>query len=254
MGDNPNIITMVDRVGEILEFIFRNDEPVGVSKIAASLDLPKATVFRLLTTLQKWNMVEKYRDTDDYIMGKAMIRYGSKAKSEIDLIEIAAKPLMDLSNEIGETTNLAIEYNGYVMTLLSEEGESSVLVSKLIPISPLNCSSMGKMFLSHFSDEELENYFKSDLVKKRTQNSILTLDEYLVEKKEILKENVAYDNEEYEYGLSCMACPIKDKNNNIIAAISVSAPTSRLEYKGREYIREKLIKTAKIISENAKYL
>lgn len=254
MDDNANIITMVDRVGLILEFIFQNDEPVGVSKISSSLDLPKATVFRILTTLQKWNMVEKYNNTNDYIMGKSMIRYGNKAKSEIDLIEIAKTPLKNLSSEIGETTNLAIHYKGYVLNLISEEGESSVLVSKLIPISPLNCSSMGKIFLSHYSNDELEHYFRSDLVEKRTQNSITTLREFLPIRKSILKDDIAYDDEEYEYGLSCMGCPIKDNKGNIIAAISVSAPTSRLEFKGKNYAKEKLIETATTINELAKFL
>lgn len=167
---------------------------------------------------------------------------------------MASIDLKKLSHLVGETVNLGIKYGRNVLTVLSEEGESSALVSKLIPISPLHCSSIGKIFLSHLSDDELLEYFQSTSIEKRTNNTIMTYNDFLKVRETILKHNISYDNEEYEYGLTCIASPIRNVNNEIIAAVSISSPTTRLQYKGIEYIKSNLITTIQSIEKNLEYL
>ncbi|WZL72202.1 IclR family transcriptional regulator [Clostridiaceae bacterium 35-E11] len=246
---DSNYITMVDRAFEILEYISNRDKSVGISQIAHELDLPKANIFRILNTLHKWNIVERSHN-DKYDLGKGLIKYGNKAKERIDLISIASPIVKNLSLEIGETVNIGIQYEGNVLTVYSEEGESSSLVSKLIPISPLNCSSMGKIFLAHFTNEEIMKYFQTSNLEKRTINSIVAVEDYLKIRNTILEENIAFDHEEYEYGLTCIAAPIKSIDGRVIAAISVSGPTSRLKFKGMKKIKDKLIDSANTISQS----
>jgi DNA-binding IclR family transcriptional regulator len=108
---------------------------------------------------------------------------------------------------------------------------------------------MGKLFLLKFSDKELKDYFNSSKPEKRTVNSIGDLEDFLKLKKEIERDGVSYDREEYEYGLSCIAAPIYDNSKNIIAAISISGPTTRLRYKGADYLKDLLVSTAQEISK-----
>ncbi|AOT73026.1 hypothetical protein Gferi_07155 [Geosporobacter ferrireducens] len=251
--NDTNYITMIDRAFEILYYISNHQDPVGISQIAKELDLPKANIFRILNTLHKWDIVER-SENDKYILGKGLIKYGNKAKERMNLISISSPIVKKLSQEIGETVNIGIKYEENVLTVYSEEGESSSLVSKLIPISPLNCSSMGKIFLSHATEEELLKYFSSNELEKRTINTIIDIKDFLKIKGSIIEEDIAFDHEEYEYGLSCVASAIKDIDGKIIAAISVSGPTSRLKFKGMEKIKQKLMDCAKSISESTKYI
>lgn len=100
-------------------------------------------------------------------------------------------------------------------------------------------------------EASLKEYFNNKL-EKRTINTIIRLDDFLKEKEEILKKDLSYDNEEYEYGLSCIATPIK-KDGEVIAAISISGPTTRLKFKNYDKLKEKLLEAKKKIEENIIY-
>lgn len=249
MKSDDNIITMIDRACKVLDFIHDAKEPIGVSGIAKDLVLPKANVFRILTTLEKNGFVERDPLTNKYQLGLLFIMYGERVKHRMNLKSITEPFMKKLTTIVGESINLGIVYDQDILVIHREEGESSALISKLIPISPLYCSAMGKLFLAHMSLEELESYFSNVTLEKRTINTIVSLEEFLKERDFILKNGISYDAEEYEYGLSCMAAPIYDCDQNIIASISVSGPTSRIKMKDREKIQELLKESSEDISK-----
>lgn len=146
-----------------------------------------------------------------------------------------------------ETINLAIRNQNKTFIIHSEEGEYYSLQSNMLPESDLYCSSTGKIFMASMSDEELMKYFDENLTK-RTVNTIIEYNEFLKEKQKIIDTDIAYDNEEYEYGLTCIATSIK-VNDELVAAISVSGPTTRLKFKGFENLEKELLLTAKSIEE-----
>lgn len=240
-------VLMVDRAIQIVNTLFQFDTALGVSDISKCLDLPKATVYRILNTLNKGNIIEK-NDNDKYSLGIVFIKYGEKVKSGLDLRTIAGPFIKELSLITGEAVNLGIRNGDSVLTIDSAEGEASVLISKLIPISPLHCSSMGKLFMAYMSDEKIIEYFNVNNVK-RTINTITEYNRFLIEKQKIIDSDISFDNEEYEYGLGCISSPIFDCNHVIAAAISVSGPLSRLNIKGRSKIESNLLKIAKMITE-----
>lgn len=233
-------ITMVERAAQIINEIFLSDEPIGVSEISQNLDLPKATVYRILNTLSQKELITKNPESDKYDLGLIFIRYGEKVKSKLNLKTLAQPFMESLSKAVGESVNLGILHDTSVLTIGSIEGESSVLVSKLVPVSPLHCSSMGKILLSERDDKEIMHYFQSNKVQKRTINTITSYEDFMKEREEIKLKKLSFDREEYEYGLTCIACPITNKNGKTIAAISISGPTSRLNYKGVDNIIHEL--------------
>lgn len=243
------IMPMLERAFEILDYMYSKDEDLSLSTISQDLDIPKTTVFRIILTMQKWGYVEKINDQEQYRLGKALIKIGQRAASGIDITDIAMPYLTELSKEVGESANLGILYENEILSIGNSKGEDFYLISRLIPQSPLNCSAMGKQYLMDFSNKELKEYFKSPKPQKRTVNSISTLEEFLILKEEINKEGISYDREEYEYGLTCMAAPIRDKKGSIIAAISISGPTTRLQFKGEDMLKDAIKRTSLEISK-----
>ncbi|MCT4621835.1 MAG: IclR family transcriptional regulator [Marinisporobacter sp.] len=249
---NYTTITMVERGLQIMNQLFLAEDAMGVTEISQKLDLPKATVYRILNTLQQKNFIKKDEKTDKYELGLIFIQYGEKVKSKLNLKTIAKPFMKNLAEAIGESVNLGIYHEGNVITIYSEEGESSVLVSKLIPVSPLYCSSMGKIFLSTMTKEKIKSYFDTNKIQERTMNTITKYEDFMKEREDILRDVLSYDNEEYEYGLTCIACPIKNKEENIIAALSISGPTSRLKFKEMDDLIKEIRKTVDAISEQIK--
>ncbi|SCZ80306.1 IclR family transcriptional regulator [Acidaminobacter hydrogenoformans] len=251
--DSSNSIVMIERAFDILNYIYDHEKHVGVSQIARDLELPKANVYRILNTLHQMNAVEK-DDDEQYVLGRLLIKLGNKARNNFELSQIATPVLSKLSEAIGESTNLGIMYGESILTVQGFEGEASTLVSKLVPIAPLYCSSMGKLYLAHMPQTELEAYFKGLKVTIETVNTQSTLEGFLKHREGILKENVAYDLEEYEYGLACIAAPIVNSKGTVIAAISISGPRSRLERKGMGMLTDHLKDAAKVLTEMSKYM
>ncbi len=249
MKEQYNYITMIERSSSIIEELYKSSVPLGISEIAKTLDLPKATIYRILITLAKSGFVEKDENDDKYKLGTIYIKYSDKVKSQIDIHNIAEPFMEELAKEIGETVNLAISRENSALNLSRIEGEETVLVSKLIAIAPYYCSSVGKILLSYKSKEEIEEYFKESKIKKRTINTIDNYGEFLEEREKILKNKYAVDDEEYDYGLFCVACPIINSKKEIIAAVGFSGPKSRIEYKGKENMIKKLILYTKSIND-----
>lgn len=227
---------------KILEAISNSSSYIGVSQLSKETSLPKTTVFRLLETLHYLGLI-KQNDNQEYTLGRAFLKYIDKVKNQEDLVSISTPFLKEFASTVGETINLGILYNNEVIYLKSIRGERFTFRVQLLPVAPLYNSSLGKIFLSTFSNEALEDYIHKNIFEKNTINTIVDIDAFKEEINKVKKQNIAYDNEEAEYGLTCVALPII-KSNKVIAAISVSGPTSRLKIKGLNKIIQALQNTA----------
>lgn len=252
--DDKYLVAMVERASKIINYIYEKKTPVKIAEISSNLGIAKATVYRILYTLKKFGYIEQ-DENDEYLLGLAFVVYGSYIQSNLDIKKIA-KPYMEkLADLSGESVNLGIYYKDSVVTIEDVKGEDFYLVSRLIPVSPLNCSSMGKLYLSDYSEEDLETYFKEEKFEKRTINSIIKIEEFREDRENILKTGLSYDIEEYEYGLTCIARGLRDENGNLLATISVSGPSTRLKFKGIEKIEASLMEISQELEANInKYL
>lgn len=244
-------IATIDRMMNILEIIRKSRSPIGVSMISKETGVAKATAFRVLQTLLQYKMVEK-NDHDEYYLGSLFIRYGEYAKRNYSIRSIAEPHLKQLAEETGESSNLGIRNENEVITILTAPGESSIMLVDLIPVSPLHCSSMGKILLSSLSKQEILSYFnEGQPVKKRTVNTLTTYEEFLDFQKNYAATGISYDLEEYDYGLCCIAAPIFNSSGDVIAAMNLSGPLSRLKIKGLNVLERSVRKTSAAISTAA---
>lgn len=245
MRKNDPIKSITNAI-EIMDFVNEN-EINGISAISKNLNIPKTTVFRILKTLESVNFISKVSE-DNYSIGYKIKNYQVGIKRDKFLISKSKAIINDFVEKTGETVNLAVKNdNDKSFIIYSKQGDFYTLQSNMSPESELYCSSTGKIFLSTFEEEKLKLYFEKNL-EKRTVNTITDYKTFCDEKKEILKYSIAYDKEEYEYGLTCIASTIR-MNNEIVAAISISGPTTRLKFKGFEFLESELIKAAKLITE-----
>lgn len=245
MEDNNNVAA-VERVVKIIDAVSRSQKPIGVTALSKETGLPKATVFRFCNTLANLGYLKK-NPNDEFSLGLAFITLGERVKADTNIAELAKPYMEELAEETGEAVNLGIRQDDSVFTLLNVEGQESVLISKLVPICPIHCSAMGKAFLVNASEEEVKRLYSTPL-QKRTVNTRTTYEEFLQDKAFYEEHGLTMENEEYEYGLSCFGAPLYGYNGRLIAGISLSAPMSRMEIKGREKMMKELRSAADKIS------
>lgn len=230
----------------IIDVIANANAKIGVSELSREAHLPKTTVFRLLDSLEQLKIVNK-NDDQEYNLGSFFYKFVAQAKNKNDLIQIALPFMKEFAKKTGETINLGILYNSEVVYLKSITGKYFSLQVKLIPVAPLYCSSIGKLFLSTFSPDKLSAYLKNVDLKKMTVNTITEIRSLKKELNQIKRQQFSYDHEESEYGLSCIALPILRKKR-IVAAVSVSGPTARMKMYGFKKIKTSLKLTVEKIN------
>ncbi|MDD3569530.1 MAG: IclR family transcriptional regulator [Lachnospiraceae bacterium] len=247
MGKTKNIQS-IERAMSILELFEDGNREKSVKEIALKLDLSKSTVFGLINTLANLNYLHQNEDNLKYSLGLKVLALGS-AVSQSNLLSKAANPhLQKLSFKFQETCLLAIEENGFVVYIDKTESSSSISINTRIGTKKdLFCTGVGKCFLAFMPKENADNIINLGL-RKLTPNTIDNASDLEKELNSIRKRGFAFDNEEYELGISCVAVPVFSNSGKIIASISLTGPTARIREIDLTDLSESLKFTAKAIS------
>lgn len=244
-------ISMVDRAVAIAELLADDGGAMGISSIALTLGLPKATTYRLLYTLCQHGLVSKNDKDETYSLGMRWVQFGEVVKSRFQIKKVAHPHMLALAKEVRETVSLGVLSDGQAAIVDSVQGESSLLTAQMYPYAPLYCSALGKALLAFAPTLLQKEYVEQVVFQQRTEHTIKNKMDLYQQLELIREQRLSYDKEEYEYGLTCIAAPVFDYQQQICAAISVSSPTSRLQHKGIEHVEKLLAETAKILSQQA---
>ncbi|MDO5301140.1 MAG: IclR family transcriptional regulator [Tissierellia bacterium] len=237
------IVPMVARAVDILSYLSREGGFHGIHEISYVLDIPKATVFKVLYTLQQAQFITKNAE-DQYALGLAFLTFSSELKNNLDF-RTYTKPIMErVARNCGESVNLGLLMDDTVVVMDTAKGEDFFIVRQLIPYSPLYCSGMGKIFLSSFTQEEFEDYLRRTELAPRTVSTLTDPGALNEDRLRTREKGLGYDREEYEYGLTCIATGIHHQGK-LLAAVSISGPTSRLKHKGMGAMEEAVLELAR---------
>lgn len=227
----------LDKALSVLELMIVEGRDLALTEISTKVGLQKGTVHRILSTMKARKFVQQKPDTKKYGFGIRAFELGSALKKEGFLRNAMMPTLRKLSYQCKEAINASIlEYNEvrYIVHLESEELlRFSIREGTRLPA---HCTAMGKVLLGSLSDQELKRiYGRKSAFKQLTENSIGSLDQLLEAISEVRKKNLAFDHEETLIGVCCVAAPIRNFKNEVVAAISISGPKERMQ---REQIKE----------------
>ncbi len=218
----------VQRAVQVMRLLGRESRPFGVTEVAEALDLPKASVYRLLRDLAEVQCVCS-DERGGYQLGAGLIELGEMARRQIDLPAFARPVLQDLAHRLQETVNLGILHGDAVLVADSvKDAEGPRLTVDLGPVSEVHCSALGKALLAGLPEDRREELLGRIQLHARTERTITSREQLRREVDEVRRTGVAYDREECEPGLFCIAVSIGGVGGSDPAAISVSGPMSRL--------------------------
>ena len=200
-----------------------------VVQLSKRTGISKPGVYRILKTLDSGGFVVRDSDRREYNLGPAFIGLGRATRSSAGLIRVVRPILREIHEKYHETVNLGVLSHGKVIYLDTIESRQRLRVTVPITLQDnVHATALGKAILSAMTSElALETINETELLQ-RTKNTMVTLEELLMATKKSKELGYAIDNEEDEIGFRCVAAPILNAKNFPIAAISVTAPTSRL--------------------------
>jgi len=229
MQSKPTV-QVFERMFLLVDILAKRSLALGLKELSELADLHPSTTYRILNDLIIGRYVEKLPG-NTYRLGLRFLELGNLVKSRLDVREAALSPMRMLHDLIGQPVNLSVRQNDtivYIDRAYSERSGMQV-IRAIGGRAPLHLTSVGKLFLSLDSEDHLASYAERTHLKGQTTNSITTLDKLKKELRIVAKNGVAYDKEELELGVRCMASGIYNDRGDLVAGLSISAPTERLK-------------------------
>jgi IclR family acetate operon transcriptional repressor len=214
----------------ILDHVAASRGPVDVLDIIASLKLPKATAYRLVDWFVTNGYLAREPGRKRLIVGPRLTNLAFGALSASMRNDAPHVVLQRLVRTLDETCNIGTLLNGEVVYLDRVEAEHWPLRLHYTSGSrvPLHCSAIGKLFLALAAAPRRQRLLQSLELRRFTEATIIEPTRLEAELRQIRKEQVSFDREEYLVGVVCMAVPVVGKNGEMLAALAIQAPEARM--------------------------
>jgi DNA-binding IclR family transcriptional regulator len=222
----PNyIVPALARGLEVLELLSQNGRPATVAEITQELQLPRASVFRILYTLQHKGFVETDAAGKTYQVGPGILRLGYQYLATRNIVKVAQADIEQLARDTGVSAHLVVRDGTDIVYLFHAPGNSNFISNLGIGDRlPAHATPAGQLLLSQLSPDELSALYKGrslETLTDQTPRSRRALTEVL---EQALKRGYVISNGSVHAGGKSLAAPILDAAGKIVATIDISGP------------------------------
>jgi IclR family acetate operon transcriptional repressor len=248
-------VAAVDKALDILEFLSRQRREFGLRDLSQALNMPKATLFRYLVTLERRGYVRKDSGNEKYWLGFRILELSNCVLGNMTLHEVALPYMQEILDRFRETVNLAVlEGDEVVYIEILESPQSFKMSSHVGGRDYPHATSVGKAMLAFLPEKEVERIVHATGLPKRTDKTITSHGRLKEELAMIRQRGYAIDNGENEEGARCVGAPIFDHRGGVVAAVSVSGPAFRTSMKEIEELGLALLDVTSQISQKMGYV
>jgi DNA-binding IclR family transcriptional regulator len=222
-------VLVLHKTLDVLEALQRAPAGLTLAALTDELGLPKATIFRILATLESRAYLER-TPSGEYRIGRKLVNDDAARSPSHSCIVRAVHPEMEkLAALCNETLNLGVLDGGEVLVLDTLESSRAVRMSSKIGNRRYpHSSALGKVLLAGLSDKEVRRILKTLGMPAFTPSTIISADKLLLELQRVRVQGWALDNRENEQDGRCIAVPIFGPDRSVVAALSVSGPLPRM--------------------------
>lgn len=247
----PSSIQVIERMMTLLDALAEHPDPVPLKQLAADTGLHPSTAHRILAAMAHSGFVER-GENGVYRLGIRLLELGSLVKSRLSLRETAIADMLALHQKTGESVNLGIRDGDQIVYVeRTSSGRSAVRVVHIVGArAPLHTTATGKLFLVEDGAQAVKEYARRTGLPSSTPSSIIELGALEKELDRVRRHAVAFDLDEVENGVRCIAAGIRDDNGELIAGLSLSTPSERFNPDWAPLVRE----TAERISKALGYI
>lgn len=232
-------IQVIERMMHLLNVLSDHAVPATLKQLATATKLHPSTAHRILGVMVDNRLVDRI-EPGTYRLGIRLVELGSLVKSRLSVRQEALQHMHELHQALGETVNLSVRRDDEVVYIeRASEGNTMMRVVQIIGAhAPLHITAVGKIFLAADTPQRVAEYAERTGLPRYTDYTYTDLQRLTAELDEIRKRQYAYDNEEAERGVCCVGAGIHNDEGQLVAGLSVSAPTERFRKNWAESVRE----------------
>lgn len=242
----------VGKALDVLDMVAARGHPVRFRELLATGRFPKATLYRLLQTLTNQGMLAYDAERQSYAPGMRLVRLAHSAWQQSSIAPLARPHIDALAARIGETVHLAQLDTGHVLYVDKRNARRPVdMYSEAGKVGPAYCTGVGKAMLAYLDDADLTRAITRQSFYRFTAHTLTTSKELTAELRAVRARGYAFDNEEHEPGIICIAFPILTRAKRVIGAISVTSITARTTLAALAALAPEIAQTAALIAAEA---
>ena len=243
-------VQVIERMFTIIDVLASREDAMTLKDISEKAGLHPSTAHRILNDLVLGRFADRPQ-AGVYRLGMRLLELGNLVKGRLNVRDAAMLPMRELHKLTQQPVNLSMRQGDeiiYVERAFSERSGMQV-VRAIGGRAPLHLTSVGKLFLAADDPQRVRSYATRTGLQGHTKNSITELSNLERELSKVRQYGQANDNEELELGVRCMAAGIYDDQEKLVAGLSISAPSGRMD----DNWLPKLKETAREISQALGY-
>lgn len=249
----PGRLSSVATSVRLLKAFSEEQVEIGISDLAKRLGVAKSTVHRLAVTLVADGMLEQNPETEKYRLGIALFRLGSLVRRRMTMSNEARPLLRDLREKVNETVHLAVLDGSEIMYVFNLESTHALRMRSDVGVrKPAYCTAEGQAILAFQPIDVVERIVRDGLAARTSQT---VTDPQALKKllDGVRVRGCAIEDEESELGMRCIAAPLRNDAGEVVAAIGLAGPVSRLSKKALAGFIPLVVETAAAISARLGY-
>ena len=230
--DLPGVpaVQVLERMFLLIDVLACREEAITLKEISEKTGLHPSTAHRILNDLAIGRFVDRPQ-SGHYRLGMRLLELGNLVKGRLNVRDAAIGPMRELHELTQQPVNLSMRQGDeiiYVERAYSDRSGMQV-VRAIGGRAPLHLTSVGKLFLAAEDPQRTSAYATRTGLHGHTQNSITRLEDLERELSKVRQYGHANDNEELEIGVRCLAAGVYDDQNKLVAGLSISAPSARMD-------------------------
>ncbi len=247
------VVKPVLKAMRVLKCVGDAGRELPLAEICRIVALPKPTIYKYLQTLIEAGFVLYDAECECYWLGPNAWSLGRTVDPSLRVREVARPIMQHLRDRFGETINLGVLHDDEVVYLEMALCRQALRMQATIGAhDPAYATSLGRAMIAFLPQNKWKKHVPQQL-RKRTGQTITTHDALHAELMKTRQRGYALERGENEEGALCIGAPIFDQDGNVIAAISLSAPATRISHLAEAEVGDAVVRAAQDISGRLGY-
>lgn len=243
-------VQAVERALKLLMTVAKSDIPPTVQEMASKAGVNRATAWRLLNTLEFFNLIQKDERSGTYKLGLGAWQLFSTSNLD-EFVKKSKKVLQDVVTKTGGTAFLEIASQGEIIVIDEVKPTNPIQVDLAGLVVPYYCSSVGKLYLSTLEEKELKQYLNQNF-KALTNQTIIDKSELKKQIDQARIEKIAYNYKEHQEEWCAITSAVLDQSGNHFAYVGLTLPTYATTKKELYALKNIMMDAAKEIAKQIK--
>lgn len=247
---------VLNSTNNVLDILFlmknHNEKELGLNEISKLSEINKSTVYKILNTLIKRDIIGQNPDTQKYFLSYGLLELSNKVLKETNLYEVAHPVIKNLARTTGKTITLGIKYDDHLVFIDRIDGNESVHfhceIGKRMPFYEGAAAKSLFAFLPNVERREFETFQIDDDLDKKVR-----INKFIADIDNIREQGYSISDEEVDKGVFALGAPVFNHRGDVVAGIALATIKNSVTNDIKNMLIKELLEHSMAISKSLGY-